>query len=154
IRVVRWTYPDTPAPGPVKTREPGLLPDPHTPMRYHVGYSIEHHGHAPDWLPRQVVDSGTKTFVILPEVTLFGTAPMLRLLGVNGPQLVNARAFLNVIILDQLIARAELRVGVGEHAETVVISRGPLKTIACPESPECPVFPQAAQALARKGGQP
>jgi len=43
---------------------------------------------------------------------------------------------------------------VGEHAETVTITRGELKTIACPGDQSCPVWPQAAQTLARKGGQP
>jgi hypothetical protein len=79
---------------------------------------------------------------------------MLRLIGPNGPELVNARQFLNVVIVDQLVARGELRVGIGDHAETVTITRGELKTIACPGDPACPVWPQAAQALARKGGQP
>jgi type IV secretion system protein VirB9 len=154
IRVVRWTYPQEAAVQPRKAREPGVLPDPLEPRHYHVGYAIASHGHTPDWQPRQVADDGTKTYLILPEVALFGTAPMIRLLGVNGPQLVNARAFLNVIILDVLLTRAELRVGVGEHAEVVTVTRGQLKTIACPESPECPVWPQAAQSLARKGRGP
>jgi hypothetical protein len=83
-------------------------------------------------------------------VTLFDTVPMLRLLGPNGPQLVNARQFLNVVIVDHLIARAELRVGLGEHAETVTITRGTLRTIACPGEEACPVWPQAAATLARR----
>ena len=39
----------------------------------------------------------------------------------------------------------------GEHAEVVTITRGNLRTIACPGDEACPVWPQAAQALARKG---
>ena len=105
----------------------------------------------PSWKPRQVVDDGKKTYILYPEVTLFETVPVLRLIGSNGPQLVNARQFLNVVIVDQLVARGELRVGIGEHAETVTITRGALKTIACPGDPACPVWPQAAQTLARKG---
>jgi type IV secretory pathway VirB9-like protein len=101
-----------------------------------------------------VVDDGKKTYIIYPEVTLFETVPMLRLMGPHGPQLVNTRQFLNVVIVDQLVPRAELRVGLGEHAETVTITRGALKTIACPGDPGCPVWPQAAQGLARKGGHP
>ena len=58
--------------------------------------------------------------------------PLVRLLGPNGPQLVNARQYLNVVIVDHLVARAELRVGLGEQAETVTITRGALRTIACP----------------------
>ena len=148
IRTVRWRYPVDPV--AVKpAREPGLLPDPTQPKHYHVGYELS--GTKPSWNPRQVVDDGKKTYIIYPEVTLFETVPMLRLIGPGGPQLVNARQFLNVVIVDQLVPRAELRVGLGEHAETVTITRGALRTIACPGDEACPVWPQAAQALARKG---
>jgi type IV secretion system protein TrbG len=148
IRTVRWRYPvDTATVKPVK--EPGLLPNPAQLTHYHVGYELV--GTKPSWQPRQVVDDGKKTYIIYPEVTLFETVPMLRLIGPNGPQLVNSRQFLNVVIVDQLVARAELRVGLGEQAETVTITRGALRTIACPGDEACPVWPQAAQALARKG---
>ena len=89
---------------------------------------------------------------MLPEVTLFATAPLVRMIGPHGPALVNARHYLNVIIVDQLAPRLELRVGTGEHAEVVTITRGPLKTIDCPGATECPIFPAAAVTLA--GRQP
>jgi len=152
IRMVRWIYPqESPVLHP-KPTEPGLLPDPQEPRQYHVGYSLE--GGKPDWRPRQIVDDGKKTYILYPEVTLFETVPMLRLIGPNGPQLVNARQFLNVVIVDQVVARGELRVGIGEQAETTTITRGALKTIACPGDASCPVWPQAAQVLAKQGGQP
>jgi type IV secretion system protein TrbG len=149
IRTVRWRYPADPEASKPKPKEPGLLPDPAQPTHYHVGYELT--GTKPSWAPRAVVDDGKKTYILYPEVTLFETVPMLRLIGPNGPQLVNARQFLNVVIVDQLIARAELRVGIGEHAEVVTITRGQLRTIACPGDDTCPVWPLAAQALARKG---
>jgi type IV secretion system protein TrbG len=149
IRTVRWRYPvDSDASKP-KPKEPGLLPDPAQPKHYHVGYELV--GTKPSWQPRQTVDDGKKTYILFPEVTLFTSVPMLRLIGPNGPQLVNSRQFLNVLIVDQLIARAELRVGIGEHAEVVTITRGEMRTIACPGDQACPVWPQAAQTLARKG---
>jgi type IV secretion system protein VirB9 len=149
IRTVRWRYPVDPEASKPTPKEPGLLPDPVQPTHYHVGYELV--GTKPSWNPRQVVDDGKKTYIIYPEVTLFETVPMVRLIGPNGPQLVNARQFLNVVIVDQLVPKAELRVGLGEHAETVTITRGALRTIACPGDEACPVWPQAAQALARKG---
>ena len=100
------------------------------------------------------MDDGKKTYILFPEVTLFETVPMLRLIGPNGPQLVNSRQYLNVVIVDQLVPRGELRVGIGEHAETVTIARGQLQTITCPGDPRCPVWPAAAQGLARKAVQP
>jgi type IV secretion system protein VirB9 len=118
-----------------------------------VGYHLtSSHPTPPAWLPRGIFDDGKKVYIVYPEVTLFDTVPLVRLVGPNGPQLVNARQFLNVVILDQLLARAELRVGLGEHAETVTITRGALRTIACPGDEACPVWPQAAATLA--GRQP
>jgi type IV secretory pathway VirB9-like protein len=127
IRTVRWRYPvDTTAVKPVK--EPGLLPDPAQPKYYHVGYELV--GTKPNWQPRYVVDDGKKTYIVYPEISLFETVPMVRLIGPNGPQLVNARQYLNVVILDQLLPRAELRVGLGETAELVTITRGAMRTPA------------------------
>jgi type IV secretion system protein VirB9 len=149
VRVVSWRYPQE-SPVAPKKAEPGLLPDPSEPRQYHVGYKLEASHPAPHWQPRTVIDDGKKTFIIYPEIALFETVPMLRLMGPNGPQLVNARQFLNVVIVDQLVARAELRVGLGEHAETVRILREHLHTIACPGDPDCPVWPAAAPVLVRK----
>ena len=44
----------------------------------------------------------------------------------------------------------ELRVGLGEHAETVTITRGALRTILCPGDEACPMWPLAATTLARR----
>ncbi len=150
LRVLRWQYPQDDAATPLTATEPGLLPDPQEPRHYHVGYELVAAKPPPSWQPRQVIDDGKKTYIIYPEVALFTTVPMLRLLGPNGPQLVNARQFLNVVIVDQLVARGELRVGIGEHAETVTITRRELHTIACPGDQSCPVWPQAAATLARR----
>jgi type IV secretory pathway VirB9-like protein len=150
IRTVRWRFPADPVvPPPVQ--EPGLLPDPAVSKRYHVGYELTSlQPQPPEWQPRHIVDDGKKMYLVLPEITLFETAPMVRMVGPNGPSLVNARTYLNVIIVDQLAPRLELRVGLGETAEVVQIARGALRTIQCPEAPECPVWPQAAQVLAQK----
>jgi type IV secretion system protein VirB9 len=152
-RVLRWHYaPHPQEPDPVE-EPPGILPHPDQPRRYHVGYvTMARHQPPPAWKPRQVVDDGTKLYLIYPEVTLFGTVPLVRALGVHGPQLINARQHLNVVILDQLAPALELRVGVGEAAEVVTITRGPaLRTITCPDEGEaCPQWPAAARTLARR----
>jgi type IV secretory pathway VirB9-like protein len=152
IRVLRWHYPqEDPARTPDPADEaPGLLPWPEQPMRYHVGYELKGSHEHLSFFPRYVVDDGKKTFIVYPEVTLFESVPLLRLIGPNGPQLVNSRQFLNVVIVDQLIARAELRVGIGERAQTVTITRGTLRTITCPGDEACPVWPKAASQLARR----
>jgi type IV secretion system protein VirB9 len=148
IRTVRWRYPVETTDPLAKLKVPPLLPDPAQPKHYHVGYELV--GTKPHWQPRQVVDDGRKTYILYPEVALFETVPMVRLIGPNGPQLVNARQFLNVVILDQLLPRAELRVGLGETAEVVTITRGQMRTIACPGDEACPVWPAAAQVLAQR----
>ena len=152
VRVVRWHYPpDAESPAPA-SEVAGLLPHPDTPRRYHVGYEMATRQPAPVWTPRQVVDDGKKLYLLYPEVTLFTTVPLVRLVGVNGPQLVNARQYLNVVILDQLAPALELRVGVGEAAEVVTITRGTgLRTITCPDDgADCPQWPAAARHLARR----
>jgi len=152
IRTVRWRYPVDPQPAK-PAKEPGLLPDPAQPKQYHVGYDMAStQKQAPEWLPRYAIDDGKKMYIVYPEIALFETVPVVRMIGPNGPALINARQFLNVLIIDQLAPRLELRVGLGERAEVVTLTRGQLRTIACPGDEACPVWPQAAQVLARKGG--
>ena len=134
VRVVRWHYPLESAAGAVPVEAPGLLPHPDQPRQYHVGYEVKSlRGPVPVWTPRQVVDDGKKMFLLYPEVALFASVPLVRAIGVNGPQLLNARQHLNVVILDALFPTLELRVGVGEAADVVTITRGKgLRTITCP----------------------
>jgi type IV secretion system protein VirB9 len=151
VRVLRWHYPpEGPGAAPIETAQepPGLLPHPAQPMRYHVGYEVTVSQPPPAWAPRHVVDDGKKLYIVYPEVTLFERVPLVRGVGPNGPELVNARQFLNVVIVDSLLPRAELRVGIGERAQTVTITRGTLRTITCPGDEACPVWPRAATVLA------
>jgi len=97
-----------------------------------------------------VTDDGKKLYILYPEVALFGSVLVVRMVGPNGPQLLNSRQYLNVVIVDQLPARVELRVGTGETAEVVTITRSDLHTIECPGDTGCPVWPTAAQTLARR----
>lgn len=151
VRVVYWKYAEENAAPVDVAKEPGLLPDPTDPRRYHVGYTLTaSQKQMPDWFPRAVIDDGKKMYVVYPEISLYQTVPVVRMIGPNGPQLVNARQFLNVVIVDQLAPRLELRVGIGETAEVVTIARGNLRTIECPGADECPVWPGAAQTLARR----
>jgi type IV secretion system protein TrbG len=150
LRVVRWKYPQDSAAPSLLSPEPGLLPEPAQPKLYHVGYDVKGSRANINFFPRHVVDDGKKMFLVYPEVSLFETVPVVRMIGPNGPQLINVRQYLNVVIVDQLAPRLELRVGIGESAEVVTITRGTLRTIACPGEPECPIWPAAAQTLARR----
>jgi len=150
IRAVRWTYPPALPQGPLQGEPaPGLLPHPDTPRLYHVGYDVTTSSPPPTWTPRQILDDGKKFYLIYPELVLFGTVPLVRLIGPNGPQVVNSHQVLNVVTLDLAdVPRVELRVGTGEAAELVTITRGALRTIQCPHDAECPRWPAAAQHLA------
>jgi type IV secretory pathway VirB9-like protein len=149
IRVVRWTYPVPEQTAGRPARPPGLLPDPDMPLLYHVGYVVLGSHEAIPWSPRWVGDDGRKTYLVLPEVTLFDTVPLVREVGSQGPQLLNVRQVLNVLIVDKLVGRLELRQGTGEQAQVVTITRGHLRTIQCPDAGSaCPVWPAAARILA------
>ena len=150
IRAVRWAYPAPPVP-PVVEQRPFILPDTSKPQRYHVGYLIDALDPAPDWTPFQVLDDGRKTYILFPPTMLYQEAPLLRLIGPQGPQLVNSRQYKTVYIIDQLISRAELRLGAGEHAQLVTITRGALHTVVCPgQAPEwCPQWPTEPRVRGR-----
>ena len=150
IRFLRWTHES--APVEVVDIEPATqspLPRLGGPSKYRVGYEVKTaSGRTPDWMPRQIVDDGKKIYVIYPESVLFGVVPLLRVLGPNGPMPINARQYLNVLIVDQLFASAEIRMGTGETAEIVRIERGALRIVDCPAAQEvCPRWPSAASRL-------
>jgi type IV secretion system protein TrbG len=140
-RSVRWTYPDDPP--KVARVPPRLWPDPAQPQRYHAGYEITASEPTPVWTVRQVVDDGAKTYLIFPPTVTSVDAPLIRLVGSSGPELVNARQAGNVVILDRLFNRAELRLGASKQAEVVTIQRLMPVTIACPGDARCPVWPDA-----------
>jgi type IV secretion system protein TrbG len=146
VRSVRWTYPDEMR-QMAQAPEPRLLPDPTSPQRYHVPYTIEASDPRPPWTVRQVVDDGAKTYFIFPPTVTSIDAPLIRLIGPNGPEVVNARQVGSVMVLDRIIHRAELRLGTGPRAEVVTVQRETPRTIECPGDPDCPVWPET---LARR----
>jgi type IV secretion system protein VirB9 len=140
-RSVRFSYNDEPK--AVAKVPPRLWPDPTQPQRYHAGYAISTTEPKPVWTVRQVVDDGSKTYLIFPPTVTTVDAPLVRLVGSHGPEMVNARQAGNVVILDRLFNRVELRLGSQKTAEVVTVQRQLPKTITCPGDPECPVWPDA-----------
>jgi type IV secretion system protein TrbG len=149
IRTVRWTYPPG-APKAKPVAPASLLPDAAQPQRYHVGYDIKPSDPAPSWVPQHVVDDGRKIYILLPPQSQYADAPMLRLVGPNGPEVANVSQYKNVLIVDRLFNRAELRIGLEKTAEVVTIIRQPPRTITCPGDAECPVWPQASSVVAKE----
>lgn len=115
---VAWSYPATQS----QARPPVTAP-PSVPPAAERRYRYALQGDAPPWRPEAVFDDGRRVYVIFPRGIVQGEMPPLFVLGSDGePQLVNARVFRNVLIVDRLFAAAELRLG-GRDQQRVRIVR-------------------------------
>jgi type IV secretion system protein VirB9 len=84
-------------------------------------YRVE--GDTPAWRPLRAFDDGRQVFVEFPSGIVQGEMPPLWVLGSNGgAELVNYRVKGRFMIVDQLFAAAELRLG-GEKQQKVQILR-------------------------------
>ena len=142
IRAICGSMPTSPCPRPLRLHRV-CCPIPRS-RQYHVAITATSQP-APPWVPRHIVDDGTKLYIVYPEITLFKSVPLVRKIGPNGPQLVNSRQFLNTVILDELPARVELRVGTGmpRPPRSRKASCGPSVVRAI----RCPVWPAAATQI-------
>ncbi|MGD9885228.1 MAG: P-type conjugative transfer protein TrbG [Reyranella sp.] len=115
---VAWFYPES--------RGKSLRALPPVPVLPEVAqrryrYSIE--GDKPPWRPVNAYDDGRKVYVEFSPGIVQGEMPPLFVVGADGkPELVNSRAYANVLIVDRLFATAELRLG-GESQQIVRIVR-------------------------------
>lgn len=139
VKLVRFDYGSE----PVKkvASKPRLLPDLSQAQTYYGGYVIDpvNKDRVPSWTPRQVVnDQQGKTYVVFPSYVTTNQAPLLRLIGTTGPEVINYRQVGTVYILDGLFNMAELRVGTGKTAELVRIYRGTPQAMQCPGAATCP----------------
>jgi P-type conjugative transfer protein TrbG len=115
---VAWYYPETVR---ERSRSAALRPVLPDPAQRVFRYTIE--GDSPPWRPLAVYDDGRKVYVEFPQGIVQGEMPPLFVIGPDGKtQLVNYRAYGNVLIVDRLFAAAELRLG-GEHQQKVRIVR-------------------------------
>lgn len=75
------------------------------------------------WRPIAAYDDGRKVYIEFPQGIVQGEMPPLFALGPDGKtEIVNYRAYGNLLIVDRLFAAAELRLG-GEHQQKVRIVR-------------------------------
>lgn len=115
---VAWFYPES--------RGKSLRALPPVPVLPEIAqrryrYSIE--GDKPPWRPVNAYDDGRKVYVEFSPGIVQGEMPPLFVVGADGkPELVNSRAYANVLIVDRLFAAAELRLG-GEGQQIVRIVR-------------------------------
>ncbi len=115
---VSWFYPES--------RGKNLRALPPVPVLPEIAqrryrYLIE--GDKPPWRPVNAYDDGRKVYVEFSPGIVQGEMPPLFVVGADGkPELVNSRAYGNVLIVDRLFAAAELRLG-GESQQIVRIVR-------------------------------
>lgn len=115
---VAWYYPETERERSRSVALKPVLPD---PAQRISRYAIE--GDSPPWRPLAAYDDGRKVYVEFPQGIVQGEMPPLFVIGPDGKtELVNYRAYGNVLIVDRLFATAELRLG-GEHQQKVRIVR-------------------------------
>jgi type IV secretion system protein VirB9 len=115
---VAWYYPQTKAGRAQTATLTPVLPD---PSQRRFRYSIE--GDDPPWRPLAAYDDGRKVYIEFSRGIGQGELPPLFVIGPDGkPEIVNYRAYGNVLIVDRLFAAAELRLG-GEDQQKVRIVR-------------------------------
>jgi P-type conjugative transfer protein TrbG len=115
---VAWFYPQSRA-GNVRALPPTPVLPEVTQRRYR--YAIE--GDTPPWRPINAYDDGRKVYIEFSPGIAQGEMPPLFIMGPDGkPEIVNYRAYRNVLIVDRLFAAAELRLG-DERQQKVRIVR-------------------------------
>lgn len=115
---VAWYYPETVR---ERVRSVALRPALPDPSKRISRYAIE--GDSVPWRPLAAYDDGRKVYIEFPAGIVQGEMPPLFVIGSDGKtELVNYRAYGNVLIVDRLFAAAELRIG-GEHQQKVRIVR-------------------------------
>jgi len=115
---VAWFYPESRGKSLRALPPVPLLPE-IAQRRYR--YLID--GDKPPWRPINAYDDGRKVYVEFSPGIVQGEMPPLFVVGADGkPELVNSRAYGNVLIVDRLFAAAELRLG-GESQQIVRIVR-------------------------------
>jgi type IV secretion system protein VirB9 len=74
--------------------------------------------------PVRVVDDGKKTFIQMTADAAHREAPVLVIIGPDGPEMVNYRVKGDMYIVDRLFERGALLLGVGKKGQRAEIIRG------------------------------
>ena len=115
---IAWFYPEDRS-----SRSKSLPPTPIIPEMAQRRYRYVLEGDKPPWRPINAFDDGRKVYIEFSPGIEQGEMPPLFVVGQDGkPELVNYRAYRNVLIVDRLFAAAELRLG-GEKQQKVRIIR-------------------------------
>lgn len=91
--------------------------------RLDARYRIAARGRKPIWTPTAVMTDGTRTLIAFPAALTNGEAPALFAVAPDGQaQMVNYRQQPGLYIVDQVLDRAELRLGGGRKAVVVTLT--------------------------------
>jgi type IV secretion system protein VirB9 len=116
---VAWAYPQLPA-----SERQGVPATPVIPAAAARNYRYALSGDNPPWRPTVIYDDGRRVYIEFPRGIVQGEMPPLFVIGSEGElQIVNSRIYQNILIVDRLFGAAELRLGSGDHQQTVRISR-------------------------------
>ncbi|QEX23321.1 P-type conjugative transfer protein TrbG [Hypericibacter adhaerens] len=116
---VAWAYPQPPA-----SQRQAIPATPVIPATAARNYRYALSGDNPPWRPVAVYDDGRRVYVEFPRGIVQGEMPPLFVIGSEGElQIANSRIYQNILIVDRLFGAAELRLGSGDHQQTVRISR-------------------------------
>jgi len=116
---VAWAYPQLPA-----SQHPGVPATPVIPAAAARNYRYALSGDNPPWRPTAAFDDGRRVYIEFPRGIVQGEMPPLFVIGSEGElQIANTRIYQNILIVDRLFGAAELRLGSGDHQQTVRISR-------------------------------
>ena len=114
---VAWFYPED------RNRAKALPPTPFIPSAEQRNYRYAIDGDNPPWRPVNAYDDGRKVYIEFSPGIVQGEMPPLFVIGADGKtEMVNYRAYGNLLIVDRLFAAAELRLG-GESQQKVRIVR-------------------------------
>ncbi len=95
----------------------------HNPAELDFNYVIKksRFSKSPLWMPTQVYNDGTRTYIVIPEISRVTEIPIL-LMRYNGEdELVNYRVAGDRYIVDRIFEEASLLTGVGRNQKKVVI---------------------------------
>lgn len=116
---VAWAYPQLPA-----SQRQSVPAAPVIPAAVARNHRYALSGDNPPWRPTAVYDDGRRVYIEFPRGIVQGEMPPLFVIGSEGElQIVNSRIYQNILIVDRLFGAAELRLGSGDHQQTVRISR-------------------------------
>jgi type IV secretion system protein TrbG len=114
---VAWFYPEDRS-----DRSKMLPPTPVIPEAGQRRYRYVIEGDSPPWRPINAYDDGRKAYIEFSPGIGQGEMPPLFVIGQDGkPELVNYRAYKNVLIVDRLFAAAELRLGAEKQQRVRIV---------------------------------